>query len=54
MAPGPGFQPAGTRNPKSAYDGMARDVARRFEHNFTRFEPFIGDAVKKAAIRAAA
>ena len=31
-----------------------RDVARRFERNFTRFEPFVGAAVMKAAIRAAA
>ena len=52
--------PADVLNPKSswsdkgAYDSMARDVARRFERNFTRFEPFVGAAVMKAAIRAAA
>ncbi len=27
---------------------------RRFEHTFTRLEPFVGEVVKKAAIRAAA
>jgi len=35
-----------------AYDDMAREVARRFEDNFNKFEPHVGDAVKQIAIRA--
>ena len=48
------LNPKSAWSDKSAYDSMARDVARRFESNFTRFEPFVGEAVKRAAIRAAA
>jgi len=36
-----------------AYDDMAREVAKRFEDNFNKFEPHVGDAVKQIAIRAA-
>src|SRR5947209_7447383 len=39
---------------KKAYDDTARDLTRRFEHNFTGFERFVGSEVKEAAIRAAA
>jgi len=39
---------------KKAYDETARDLTRRFEHNFTEFEPFVGSNIKDAAIRAAA
>jgi phosphoenolpyruvate carboxykinase (ATP) len=39
---------------KKAYDETARDLTRRFEHNFSEFEPFVGANIKEAAIRAAA
>jgi hypothetical protein len=32
----------------------AREVARRFETNFAKFEPFVDGKIKAAAIRAAA
>ena len=48
------LNPKSTWSDKGAYDSMARDVAQRFEKNFTQFEPYVGDAVIKAAIRAAA
>ncbi len=43
----------GTWSDKDAYDDMAREVAKRFEGNFKKFEPHVGDAVNQAAIRAA-
>ena len=33
---------------------MARDVAKRFEDNFERFTPHVGDDVKAAGIHATA
>jgi len=35
-----------------AYDDTAREVAKRFEGNFKKFEPHVGDAVNRAAIHA--
>jgi len=43
-----------TWSDKGAYDDMAHEVAKRFEANFKKFEPHVGDAVKQAAIHAAA
>jgi phosphoenolpyruvate carboxykinase (ATP) len=37
-----------------AYDSTAREVTQRFVTNFRQFEPFVGDDVKKAAVRTAA
>jgi phosphoenolpyruvate carboxykinase (ATP) len=48
------LDPRGTWNDKRAYDEVARNLRGRFEHNFTEFEPFVGNDVKRAAIRAAA
>lgn len=48
------LNPKSTWSDKGAYDTMAKDVAQRFESNFTQFEPYVDDEVKKAAIRAAA
>ena len=39
---------------KAAYDRTAKDLVARFEKNFATFEAGVGDAVKAAAIRAAA
>jgi phosphoenolpyruvate carboxykinase (ATP) len=39
---------------KAAYDRTAKELVARFEKNFTAFEGGVGDAVKAAAIRAAA
>ncbi|MEQ8665117.1 MAG: phosphoenolpyruvate carboxykinase [Rhodospirillales bacterium] len=46
--------PRNTWGDVSAYDDQARDLTRRFEKNFEQFEGQVGDAVKAAAIRAAA
>ena len=43
-----------TWSDKSAYDQTARDLTKRFEHNFKKFEPYVGEDVKKQAIYAAA
>jgi phosphoenolpyruvate carboxykinase (ATP) len=48
------LDPRGTWNDKRAYDEVAHNLRGRFEHNFTEFEPFVGNEVKRAAIRAAA
>jgi phosphoenolpyruvate carboxykinase (ATP) len=42
-----------TWSDKDAYDDMAREVAKRFEGNFKKFESHVGDKVNQAAIRAA-
>jgi phosphoenolpyruvate carboxykinase (ATP) len=48
------LDPRATWSDKAAYDATARELARRFEANFREFEPYVGDEVKEAAIRAAA
>jgi phosphoenolpyruvate carboxykinase (ATP) len=48
------LNPRSTWADKAGYDAMAREVAGRFEHNFARFAPFVGDEVQAAGIRAAA
>ena len=39
---------------KKAYDETARGLTRDFEKNFGKYEPGVGDEIKKVAIRAAA
>lgn len=48
------LNPRATWQDKAAYDRAARDLAQRFERNFARFAPFVGDEVQAAGIRAAA
>ncbi|MGH6904131.1 MAG: phosphoenolpyruvate carboxykinase (ATP), partial [Geminicoccaceae bacterium] len=48
------LDPKATWADPKAYDRMARDVARRFEDNFERFAPHVGDDVKAAGIHASA
>jgi phosphoenolpyruvate carboxykinase (ATP) len=48
------LNPKNTWRDKAAYDAAAREVARRFETNFAKFEPFVDGKIKAAAIRAAA
>ncbi len=48
------LDPKNTWADKAAYDRTARELSARFEANFKQFEPFVGDKVKAAAIRAAA
>jgi len=48
------LDPRGTWSDKGAYDETARALTRRFEANFREYEPFVGNEVKEAAIRAAA
>jgi phosphoenolpyruvate carboxykinase (ATP) len=48
------LDPRSTWSDKASYDETARDVAKRFEGNFTQFESHVDAAVKKIAIRAAA
>ncbi len=48
------LDPRATWSDKAAYDRTARELARRFEANFSAFEPHVGSEVKEAAIRAAA
>ncbi len=43
-----------TWSDKTAYDNTARDLTKRFETNFKKFEEYVGPEVKKAAIYAAA
>ena len=42
-----------TWSDKAAYDKTARDLTQRFEGNFKQYEPYVGNEVKAAAIRAA-
>jgi phosphoenolpyruvate carboxykinase (ATP) len=46
------LDPKATWADAEAYDRMARDVAGRFEDNFERFAPHVGDDVKAAGIHA--
>ncbi len=48
------LDPKKTWADKQAYDQTARELSRRFETNFKQFEPYVSDAVKAAAIHAAA
>ena len=48
------LDPRGTWSDKKAYDETARELTRRFEENFSKYEPFVDSDVKKVAIRAAA
>jgi phosphoenolpyruvate carboxykinase (ATP) len=48
------LNPKNTWRDKAAYDAAAREVAKRFEANFAKFEPFVDGKIKAAAIRAAA
>jgi phosphoenolpyruvate carboxykinase (ATP) len=43
-----------TWSDKAAYDETARELTRRFESNFKKFEPYVGNDVKAAGIHAAA
>ncbi|HEV2548382.1 MAG TPA: phosphoenolpyruvate carboxykinase [Stellaceae bacterium] len=43
-----------TWSDKGAYDDTARELTKRFEANFKKFEPYVGTEVKAAAIHAAA
>ena len=43
-----------TWSDKTAYDQTARDLTKRFETNFKKYEDYVGPEVKKAAISAAA
>jgi phosphoenolpyruvate carboxykinase (ATP) len=43
-----------TWSDKGAYDDTARELTKRFEANFKKFEPYVGTDVKAAAIHAAA
>jgi phosphoenolpyruvate carboxykinase (ATP) len=43
-----------TWSDKAAYDDTARELTRRFEANFKKFEPYVGGEVRAAGIRAAA
>lgn len=52
--PGEVLNPRNTWSDGGAYDTQARDLTQRFESNFKQFEEHVGDAVKAAAIRAAA
>jgi phosphoenolpyruvate carboxykinase (ATP) len=47
------LEPRATWSDPNAYDRMAREVAKRFEDNFARFAPHVGDDVKAAGIHAA-
>ena len=52
--PGEVLNPRNTWADKGHYDSTARDLAKRFEVNFTQFEDSVLDSVKEAGIRAAA
>ncbi|HZB91420.1 MAG TPA: phosphoenolpyruvate carboxykinase [Stellaceae bacterium] len=43
-----------TWSDKGAYDDTARELTRRFEQNFKKFEPYVGTEVRAAGIHAAA
>jgi phosphoenolpyruvate carboxykinase (ATP) len=46
------LDPKATWDDKEAYERMARDVAGRFELNFERFAPHVGEDIKAAGIHA--
>ncbi len=48
------LDPRNTWGDKQAYDLTVRDLTQRFEANFKQFEPYVGDSVREAGIRAAA
>ncbi len=48
------LDPRNTWGDKQAYDLTVRDLTQRFEANFKQFEPYVGEAVREAGIRAAA
>ena len=48
------LDPKATWADPGAYERMARDVAGRFEDNFARFAPHVGEEVKAAGIHARA
>ena len=52
--PGDVLNPKNTWSDKKAYDETARELARRFEANFTEYESAVDDKIKAAAIRSAA
>ena len=43
-----------TWSDKTAYDETARELTKRFEANFKKFEPYVGSEVRAAGIHAAA
>ena len=42
-----------TWSDKDAYDDTARELTKRFETNFKKFEAYVGNDVKSAGIHAA-
>jgi phosphoenolpyruvate carboxykinase (ATP) len=48
------LNPRNTWSDKSSYDETARELSKRFETNFKKYEPYVGSEVKAAGIYAAA
>jgi phosphoenolpyruvate carboxykinase (ATP) len=48
------LDPKATWADPKAYERTARDVAKRFEDNFARFAPYVGEEVKSAGIHPSA
>jgi phosphoenolpyruvate carboxykinase (ATP) len=46
------LQPRNTWRDKEAYDQQARDLARRFNENFKKYEAGVSEAVRAVAPRA--